>query len=295
MQLIMSRRMRLALSTIATIALTAASIANAAGGLEAKRIVAIGGAVTEIVYALGEEGRLIARDTTSNFPEAANKLPDVGYMRALSPEGVLSVTPDLILAVKGSGPQETMDALKAASIPLSEINDSFDAAGVATKIREVGAAIGVPEKAEKLALEVKAKLDAAAVTAANSKPHKVIFVLSMQGGKVMAAGADNAADGIIKLAGATNAMTSFTGYKQVADEAVIAAAPDAIIMMSREGDHAAADTELKANPAFRDSPAVKNNAVFRFDGNYLLGFGPRTADAVKELSDALATVPASAP
>ena len=282
----LTRRTVLFLSTIAAVGLSALSIAHAFEGKNAKRIVAIGGSVTEIIYALGEEARLAARDTTSNFPAEANSLPDVGYIRALSPEGVLSVNPDLIVALKGSGPKEAIDALKSASVPIVEIDEQYDAAGVSAKVRLVGAAIGVPEKAEKLAGEIDARLKAAAEKAAGVSAHKVIFVLSMQGGKVMAAGADNAADGIMRLAGASNAMTGFSGYKQVADEAVITAKPEAIIMMTREGDHAAADAELKAHPAFRDSPAVKNGAILRFDGNYLLGFGPRTADAVSKLADA---------
>lgn len=288
-----SRRTMLLLSTAAAIGLTTMSLALAADGAAAKRIVAIGGSVTEIIYALSEEGRLVARDTTSNYPGQANALPDVGYIRALSPEGVLSVNPDLIVALKGSGPKEALDALKAASVPIAEISEQFDAAGVSAKVREVGAAIGVPDKADKLAAELDGKLKAASLKVSSGMPRKVVFVLSMQGGKVMAAGADNAADGIIKLAGATNAMTGYTGYKQVADEAVITAKPDAIVMMTREGDHAAADAQLKAHPAFQGSPAVRNGAILRFDGNYLLGFGPRTANAASELADALAKLPAS--
>jgi iron complex transport system substrate-binding protein len=287
------RRGRVAASLAAASLLTLMSLAHAFEGKDARRIVAIGGSVTEIIYALGEQDRLIARDTTSNFPAEANSLPDVGYIRALSPEGVLSVNPDLIVALNGSGPKEAFDALKAATVPIAEINDSFNADGVSAKIRQVGIAIGAEEKAEKLALQVDREMKAAAEFSASGIRHKVIFVLSMQGGKVMAAGANNAADGIIKLAGAANAMTDFAGYKQVTDEAIIAAQPDAIVMMNRDGDHAAADAELKAHPAFRDSPAARNGAVFRFDGNYLLGFGPRTASAVKELSEALSKVPAS--
>jgi iron complex transport system substrate-binding protein len=289
----LQRKSRLLLSALAAISLTIASFVHAADGIKAKRIVAIGGSVTEIIYALGEEARLAARDTTSNFPAEANILPDVGYIRALSPEGVLSVNPDLIVALNGSGPKEALDALKAATVPISIVAESYDAKGVVDKVRAVGQAIGTPEKAEKLALEVTDKLDAAAANAAKQKPRKVIFVLSMQGDKVMAAGTESAADGIIRLAGATNALSGFSGYKQIAEEAVITAAPDAIVMMSRSGDHAAADAQIKEHPAFRDTPAAKNGAILRFDGNYLLGFGPRTADAVKELSDALAAVPAS--
>ena len=61
---------------------------------DAKAVVTVGGPVTEIVYALGEQDRIVARDTTSVYPPEANQLPDVGYMRRLSPEGVLSVNPD---------------------------------------------------------------------------------------------------------------------------------------------------------------------------------------------------------
>ncbi len=62
------------------------------------RIVSLGGAVTETLVALGEEDRIVARDATSTWPARIRDLPDVGYIRALSPEGVLSMRPDLILA-----------------------------------------------------------------------------------------------------------------------------------------------------------------------------------------------------
>lgn len=73
---------------------------------DASRVLSLGGSVTEIVYALGQQDRLIGRDTTSSFPAEVQALPDVGYVRALSPEGVLSVQPDLILAEEGRAPQK---------------------------------------------------------------------------------------------------------------------------------------------------------------------------------------------
>jgi iron complex transport system substrate-binding protein len=87
------------------------------GDADRNRILSIGGSVTEVIFALGEQGRLVARDTTSSFSAAAKDLPDVGYMRSLSPEGVLSVTPGLILAEEGSGKPETIAVLEAADIP----------------------------------------------------------------------------------------------------------------------------------------------------------------------------------
>ena len=67
---------------------------------EMGRIIAIGGSITEIIYALGAEDKLVAVDSTSMYPASAlERHPDVGYMRALSAEPVLSVAPDVILAI----------------------------------------------------------------------------------------------------------------------------------------------------------------------------------------------------
>jgi iron complex transport system substrate-binding protein len=238
---------------------------------------------------LGEEDRLVARDATSTWPPEAEALPDVGYMRALSAEGVLSVAPDLIVAEEGAGPPETVELLQGAAIPFVTVPDATDAAGVLARIRAVGAALGVPEKAEALAEEVGAELDAAlaAAGAAPGAPKRVLFVLSTAGGRIMASGTGTAADGIIGMAGGVNAVSEFEGYKQMTDEAVAAAAPDVILMMDRSGDHASTDAELFAMPAIATTPAAEAGAVVRMDGLTLLGFGPRTAEAVTALSEAL--------
>ena len=116
---------------------------------DATRIASVGGSITEIVYALGEEKRLVARDSTSVYPEAAFSIPDIGYMRQLSPEGVLSVNPTAILALEGSGPKEAIDVLKTAELEYIEIPERFDRQGVLDKIRLVGTAIGADAKAER--------------------------------------------------------------------------------------------------------------------------------------------------
>ena len=91
------------------------------------RILSIGGSVTEIVHALDQGHRLIARDTTSTFPPEVTDLPDVGYARALSPEGVLSVNPSHILAIDDAGPPETIEVLKASGIPFTSVPDAMTA------------------------------------------------------------------------------------------------------------------------------------------------------------------------
>ena len=95
--------------------------ALAAKAEDYQRIVSIGGDVTEIVFALGQGGRLVARDTTSTYPPEAARLPDAGYIRALSAEGVLSTHPDAVLASEGAGPPEQIDALKASGIPVATV------------------------------------------------------------------------------------------------------------------------------------------------------------------------------
>ena len=251
------------------------------------RVLSIGGSVTEIVYALGQGDRLIARDTTSTYPAEAMDLPDVGYMRALSPEGVLAVAPDLVLSEEGAGPPEAIAVLKEADIAFVTVPGGFDAAAVADKIRAVGAALEVPERAEALAAGVRAEIDAAAAQAQREAPKRVMFLLSVQGGKLMAGGSGTEADAIIRMAGGVNAAEGFPGYKPLTDEAATAAAPDVILMMDRGGNHAASADELFSLPALAVTPAAETRALIKMDGLKLLGFGPRTAQAVTELNAAL--------
>ncbi|MEY9231097.1 ABC-type hemin transport system substrate-binding protein [Bradyrhizobium japonicum] len=102
------------------------------------RTVSIGGAITEILYALGLEGRLVGVDTTSLYPAAAlHDKPNVGYMRQISAEGVLGLNPTLILAIQGSGPRETMDLLETAKVPLVLVPETFSEEGLIEKIKLV--------------------------------------------------------------------------------------------------------------------------------------------------------------
>ena len=84
-----------------------------------------------------------------------------------------------------------------------------------------------------------------------------------------------------------NAVGTFPGYKALTDEAIVEAKPDVILMMDRGGEHAAKAEELFAMPALSLTPAAQNKALVRMDGLHLLGFGPRTASAVRELNAAI--------
>ncbi|QMV03288.1 ABC transporter substrate-binding protein [Devosia sp. D6-9] len=255
---------------------------------DTSRLVAVGGSLTEIIFALGEEGRLVGRDSTAVYPEEALKLPDVGYMRALSPEGVLSVNPSALLVLEGSGPKEALDVLSKASIPYETVPEGFTHEGILAKIKAVGQALGVEDKAKQLAETVDQDLkDAEELTRDVPQRQKVLFILSMQDGKVQASGTGSAANGIIALAGAENAITDYQGYKALTDEAIINAKPDVILMMDRGGELAVSDETLFSHPALSLTPAGQNKRIVRIDGAYLLGFGPRTASAIRDLAKAI--------
>lgn len=287
---VLARGLKAALSAAVVAISFQAAVATegAASFPDTSRIVAIGGSLTEIVYALDEQDKLVARDSTGLYPPEAVKLPDVGYIRALSPEGVLSVNPTGILALEGSGPKEAVDVLKKAAVPYIEVPETYDRAGIVGKIRAVGKALGADAKAEQLAVATDEKLTKAeALTKDIGTRKRVLFVLSMQGGKILASGDGTAASGIMQMAGAENAVAGFPGYKQLSDEAVLEARPDVILMMDRGGDHGAANDQLFKHPAIATTPAGQNQSIVRMDGGYLLGFGPRTADAIHDLAVAL--------
>lgn len=249
----------------------------------ATRILSIGGSLTEIVHALGEGDRLAARDATSVYPEAARALPDVGYPRALSPEGVLSFAPDAIIMLETSGPPETVEALLSTGLPILTVPENHDLEGITGKVRLVGRALGVEDRAEALALQIEAEIDRVAVDGPG-EPRRILFVMSMQADKIMASGGDTAADGIIKLVGGENAITGYSGYRQLTDEALIAAAPDVILTMQVDEADLAGVDELRAMPAMAATPAGRAGRIYSMDGAALLGFGPRTAAAVRELA-----------
>lgn len=259
------------------------------GNPEAKRIVSVGGTITEILYDLGAQDRIVARDSTSFYPADANSKPDVGYMRQLSAEGILGQKPDLILMEEGSGPPPVLEILKASEVPMVVIPTPPEAGKIGQKIRDVGAAVGLPDKAETLATKTEDGLKAVAADVAKIsekngfQKKKVLFVLSTSNGRLMAGGADTEAGAIIEMAGGVNAAPTINGYKPMSDEAVIAAAPDVILSMSR-GDHSITPEEMFALPSMQTTPAAANKALVSMDGLMLLGFGPRTPEAARALA-----------
>jgi len=264
-----------------------------AGGREVKitdtsRILSIGGDVTEILYALHVDDQIIAVDSTSQFPgDALSKKENVGYLRALSAEGVLSTNPTLIIAAGDAGPPPVVAVLKSSSIPYIQVPDDKTPEGVAAKIRFIAKVVGREAAGETLAKDVDRDFALLAEQRAKIKsPKRALFVLSVQNGRATIGGANTSADAMLKLAGAENAAAGATGYKPMADEAGVDLVPDAIVTM--QGGPSGPPTDgIMTVKALAQSPAIKNRRIIEMNGLYLLGFGPRCARAARELMVAL--------
>ena len=198
-----------------------------------------------------------------------------------------ALSPTLVLAAEGAGPKEAVSVIEAASVPFVHVPDRFTGEGIVEKIKLIATATGQDKQGECLAKTVEADLAAMAkMRAGVTKPARVVFILSFQNGRAMVAGRNTGADGIIRLAGGVNAMAEFEGYKIVSDEALIAAQPDSILAMERSNFQLTAG-EVFAHAAFSTSPAAARKSFTSMDGLYLLGFGPRTAKAARDLAHSL--------
>jgi iron complex transport system substrate-binding protein len=255
---------------------------------DASRILSIGGDITEILYAIGAADRIVAIDSTSQFPaEALKTHKNVGYMRALSTEGVLSVDASLIIASDRSGPPEVVKALKSTSVPYFEVGEHLDPPGVVNKVRLVSRIVGLEAAGEQLASRLEHDFAALAeLRWAIARPIRALFVFNVVNGRATVGGADTSADAILRLAGAVNAAAAVTGFKPLSDEAVVELAPDFIVTMRRSsGNH---DTDqLMSMRGLATTPAGAAKRIVTMDGLYLLGFGPRTPSAALDLMRAL--------
>jgi iron complex transport system substrate-binding protein len=252
------------------------------------RIASVGGDITEILYALGRGGQIVAVDSTSQCPaEALQTKKSIGYVRALSTEGVLSTNPTLILATNGAGPPEVVKALRSSQIEYLTISEDYAPAGIAAKVRQIARATQTEARGEELGSEIESRFATLSASRAKiTKPIRALFVLTVQSGRATVGGAGTSADAMLRLAGAVNALGDVHGFKPISDEAFVEAQPDAIVVMNRGGQTHNVE-QLLALPGVQSTPAGKAGRVIEMDGLYPLGFGPRAPDAARDLMSRL--------
>lgn len=256
---------------------------------EIERIVSVGGAITEIVFALGAGNKVVAVDTTSCYPlQATAALPKVGYLRTLATEGLLSMKPDLILLDADAGPADVLDQLKRLGAPVVHFTERPSAQSVADKILFVGTALKQADKAAGIAATFRHDLAtvAASVKLLLQRP-RVLFLMNAGTTGLRGAGSGTAAAEMITLAGGRNAFAQSAGYKTISAEAALIADPEAIVMMSQTLDELGGRDGVAKLPVLAKTKAAQEGRIFGFDGNYLLGFGPRTAHAIAAFATVL--------
>ena len=257
-----------------------------------KTIVA-GGSLTEIIYFLNEEEKLVAVDITSNYPEKATELPSIGYVRTLSTEGVLSLDPNLILGEEDMGPPLVIDQIKSTGVDLRVIEEDYTLDSIIGKILCVGEILGVKEKATKLInSELKKNIDNLIDTklAGVNKNKKVMIILGMDGTSPMVAGLQTSGNGFVEMIGASNIMSSFEGWKPVSAESILVQNPDLIIITNRGLNNFGTIEKLAQHPSLAFTNAAQNLNILAIDGMSLLGFGPRTIEVANTVAEKLKSI-----
>ncbi|HLT45993.1 MAG TPA: ABC transporter substrate-binding protein, partial [Rubricoccaceae bacterium] len=256
--------------------------AEASDDASAPRVVALGGAVAETVYALGAEGLLVARDASAVYPPAVLGKPSVGYFRQLGAEGVLSTAPTLVLADPEAGPPAVLDQIEAAGVGVVRLPGGATPADAAAQIRAVAAALGREAAGEALVDTLEAQLaEAAALVAraeaasgaASGRRPRVLFVLGQGGGTVSLSGAGTQADAFVRLSGGENAFGAVEGYKPMTPEALVEAAPDVVFMLGRTAEAVGGPEAFARQPALAATPAARDGRVVVLP-DHALNFGP---------------------
>jgi iron complex transport system substrate-binding protein len=257
----------------------------------AQRVVALGGDITETIYALNSQSSLVGVDSTSVWPDTAKKLPDVGYVRQLAAEGVLALHPQLIIATHDAGPPQVIAQLRSAGVRIEMLPLTQTPADVVAKVNRIGQLLGKDAAAATLAKRIEGDY-ATLAKRVEAMPHhpRVVFLLSAGSGSPMVAGRDTAAMRAITLAGGLNETADYVGYKPVSAEALVAQAPDIILLMRERADALGGTEGVLKLPGIALTPAGKARQILFVDGQALLGFGPRNADAELALQRELAAV-----
>ena len=249
-----------------------------------RRIVSIGGAVTETVFALGAGDEVVAVDTSSVYPDGTNRLPKVGYQRTLAAEGILALSPDLVIISDEAGPPATIEQLRSAGVRIERMPGAKTADEAIARVTAVGKAIDRPTASVVAQMQTDV---AAAIARVPANGPRFVLVYARGTGTLMIAGGDTGGSAMVTLAGGHNAVAGVSGFKPLSAEVLIEAAPDVLVVPARGLKTIGGEAGLLAAPGVADTPAGKQRRIVAFDDLLLLGFGPRLAPAIDELAGLL--------
>lgn len=254
---------------------------------QARRIVPLSGSLSEIVFTLGLGDRVVARDITATFQQAA-ELPVVTRNHDVSAESVLSLKPDLVLAETTTGPDEAMDQIREAGIPVLVVDPAQGLDDVGPRIRAVAGALGVPSAGTELTKRSEARIAAVrkGVPHENEKPRVAFLYLRGSASVYLIGGQGSGATSLLEAAGAVDAGAE-SGLKKdftaITTEALAQAAPDAILVMTKGLESVGGIDGLVRIPGVAQTPAGMDRRVVSIEDGVLLNYGPRTDQVLKSV------------
>jgi iron complex transport system substrate-binding protein len=241
---------------------------------DASRVVALQGPIAETVVALGLADALVGRDQSTTLDELAD-LPVVSTGHSVSAEGVLSLAPTLVLADARTGPAEVMDQLRAAGVPVVVVPEVWTLEEMDDRVRAIAAALGVADAGEELA----ARLTSSVTAAPDGDGPRVAFLYLRGTAAVYLLGGDGSgADSLIEAAGGVDAgsASGLGSFTPLTSEALAAAAPEVLLVMSKGLDSVGGVDGLLELPGVAQTPAGRDRRVVVVEDGLLLAFGPRT-------------------
>ncbi|WP_338146529.1 heme/hemin ABC transporter substrate-binding protein [Streptomyces boncukensis] len=256
----------------------------------ARRIVPLTGSLSELVFSLGLGKQVVARDITATFAQA-KKLPVVTRAHDVSAESVLSLKPSVVLAETTTGPDEAIDQIREAGVPLVVLKPAQGLGDVDPRIHAVAEALGVEKAGDRLSSRtdrrIKAVRDDIPEGDATRRPRVAFLYLRGSASVYLLGGARSGASSLIEAAGGVDAGKE-SGLKKdftaITSEALAKAAPDVILVMTKGLESVNGVDGLLKIPGVAQTPAGRDRRVASIDDGVLLNYGPRTDEVLKDLA-----------
>lgn len=228
------------------------------------RVLALAPSITEMVYSLGAEQRLLGATRFSNYPSAAKLLPRIGSYVHLDLEKIVALQPDLCLAIKDGNPRRTVDAIKNFGIPVFAI-DPRNIAQIKETFLTLGNILGAKKKAEAVVADIDHRLLQVrnSVSASRSRP-RVFFQISDT--PIVSAGKNSYIDQLITLAGGRNVAGDLPEYPRYSWENLLLLQPEVVLISSMAGDKSP-EMLTAAWQQWLEIPAVKNHQLHIVDAD----------------------------
>ncbi|MFE9764844.1 hemin ABC transporter substrate-binding protein [Streptomyces sp. NPDC005808] len=257
----------------------------------ADRIVPLSGSLSEIVFTLGLGDRVVARDITATFAQA-EKLPVVTRNHDVSAESVLSLEPDLVLAETTTGPDEAMEQIRDAGVPVLVVDPALGLDDVGPRIQAVADALGVPADGKRLTLRSEDRIAAVrkAIPAREEHPRVAFLYLRGTASVYLIGGKGSGATSLLEAAGAVDAGAESgleKDFSTITTEALAQAAPDAILVMTKGLESVGGIDGLVKIPGVAQTPAGMERRVVSIEDGVLLNYGPRTDEVLKSIVEQL--------